>query len=65
MEPKEVLEEVNQYKQKHLSYFSDISMIINEASVFRNRQSLERRHVAPKEFDLTHLWVDLRLNYQS
>ena len=65
MEPEEVLEEVNRHKQKHLSYFPDICMAIDEATVFRNRQHLERKHVVPKEFDLTHLWVDLRQNYQS
>jgi len=65
MEPEEILEEVNRYKQKHLSYFPDISMAVDEASVSRNRQNLERKHVAPKEFDLIHLWVDLRQNYRS
>ena len=65
MEPEEILEEVNRYKQKHLSYFPDISMAVDEASVSRNRQNLERKHVAPKGFDLIHLWVDLRQNYHS
>ena len=64
MEPKGIMEEVNQHKQKHLSHFPDISIVIDEATVFRNRQSLKRRHVAPKEFYLTHLWVDLRQTYR-
>ena len=65
MEPEEVLEEVNRHKHQHLSYFPAICMAIDEATVLQNRQNLERKHVAPKEFDLTHLWVDLRQNYQS
>jgi hypothetical protein len=65
MEPEEILEEVNRYKQKHLSYFPDISMAVDKATVSRNRQNLKRKNVAPKEFGLTHLWVDLRQNYQS
>ncbi len=60
MEPPDILKEVNQYKHKHLTYFPDISMVIKEGTVFRNRQNLKREYVAPKEFDLTHLWVDLR-----
>jgi len=65
MEPTEILKEVNHYKQKHLSYFTDISIVIEKAKVFRNRHNVKRKYVSPKEFDLTHIWVDLRLNYQS
>jgi len=65
MEPEEILEEVNRYKQKHLSYFPDICMTVGEETVFRDRQDLIREHVPPREFSLTHLWVDLRQNYQA
>jgi len=65
MIPTEILKEVNHYKQKHLSYFTDISMVFDQAKVFRNLHNVKRKYVAPKEFDLTHIWVDLRQNYQS
>ncbi len=65
MEPEQILEEVNRHKQKHLPYFPDICMAVDKTTVSRNRQNLKRRHVAPKEFDLIHLWVDLRHNYHS
>jgi len=64
MEPNRILEEVNQHKQKHLSYFPDMCLSDGEEQVFRNRQNLKRKNVAPEKFDLIHLWIDLRQNYQ-
>jgi len=64
MEPNRILEEVNQHKQKHLSYFPDMCLSDGEEQVFRNRQDLKRKNVAPEKFDLIHLWIDLRQNYQ-
>lgn len=64
MEPEEVLEEVNRYKQKFLCCYPAICTDIDVATVFQNRQNLNRRNVLPKKFGLIHLWVDLRQNYQ-
>jgi len=65
MEPNRILEEVNRHKEKHLSYLPDICMPMEKEKVFRYRQSLNRRHVQPREFGLTHCWVDLRQNYKA
>ena len=65
MEPKEILKEVNQYKKKYLSYIADITMAFNRKSIiFSDKQNFQRKNVTPNEFNLTHIWVDIRKNYQ-
>lgn len=60
MKPIEILKEVNHYRQKHLYYFPDVSIVFDKAKVFQNKHNVKRKYIKPKEFDLTHIWVDLR-----
>ncbi|NIM14190.1 MAG: hypothetical protein GTO45_19260 [Candidatus Aminicenantes bacterium] len=65
MTPEEIETEVNGYQKKHLPHYTDINFMFNTITLFRTHQKIERRNVRPVQFELFHLWVDLRNNYQT
>lgn len=66
MKPSEILEEVNEHLRKNCGSVAsvlDFSPVeLDDIEVARTAQSLERDEVAPREFTLHHVWVDLRRN---
>ena len=63
--PKEIETEVNRYQNKHLPGYKDIRFIFDTIILFQTHQEIVRRSVSPEQFELIHLWVDLRDNYQT
>ncbi|MCK4764543.1 MAG: hypothetical protein KAW12_20250 [Candidatus Aminicenantes bacterium] len=65
MSPKEIETEVNGYQEKYLPDYTNITFTFDDEKVSRARQAIERRSVCPEQFELIHLWADLRDNYRS
>jgi len=63
LSPDDIVIQVNGYKKRHLASFPDITFTRNRGHVQQAKQSIIRRHVAPANFHLTHIWADLRHNY--
>ncbi|MCP4157891.1 MAG: hypothetical protein GY757_59830 [bacterium] len=62
MSPEAIVCDVNGYQKEHLSHFPDIEFNFDVKAVFQGLQEIERLHVSPVQFELIHLWVDLRKN---
>lgn len=62
MTPKEIETEVNGYQKKYVPGYTDITFISDTAPLFRAHQEIERKNLFPVQFELIHLWVDLRNN---
>lgn len=60
MTPKSVLTEVNGYQMKSFPANPAIVFKFEVGKLFVSRQFLTRLHVLPEEFELLHLWADLR-----
>jgi hypothetical protein len=65
MIPKEIETEVNGYQRKRLSHCPDIAFTFDERTLFQARQQIQRRSIEPVQFELIHLWVDLRDKYHT
>ena len=65
MTPKEIEAEVNTYQKKYVPGYADISFISDSTMLFQAHQEIERKSVYPIQFELIHLWVDLRNNYRT
>jgi len=65
MTPKEIEAEVNGYQKEYVPGYADITFISDAAPLFQAHQEIERRSVYPAQFELIHLWVDLRENYRA
>jgi hypothetical protein len=63
MTPQEIEAEVNGYQKKHLPICPGITFKFNERTPFLTHQQIQRRSVEPAQFELIHLWVDLRDKY--
>ena len=63
LSPDDIVTEVNGHKKRYLANFPDIIFTWNWGHVHQTRQSITRRHIAPANFHLTHIWADLRHNY--
>jgi len=63
MTPKTIEAEVNSYQKKHLPDNSDIKFKFNSSSLIETIQRFERKNVKPINFELIHLWVELRHCY--
>ena len=64
MEPSEVINEVNGYQSIYLPDNPAISFAYDDNKVFQTSQDLQRKIIAPYDFKLIHIWVDLRRNYK-
>jgi hypothetical protein len=60
MGPGAILTEVNAHREHHMPHLTDITMMINNNTIFRHRQKMQREYVVPKPFSLEHIWIDLR-----
>jgi hypothetical protein len=60
MAPREIETEVNGYKRKYLPDFPDLRFEFEEVPPFQTCQEITRGNVEPVQFELVHLWVDLR-----
>ena len=60
MEPELIVKEVNKYQQIQSLPSPSLSFQFDDQPVFKENQSLDRKNVKPKSFQLIHLWVDLR-----
>jgi hypothetical protein len=63
MTPEEIETEVNGYQKKHLPNYPDITFTFDDRKPFQTYQKIQRRSVEPAQFELIHLWVDLRYKY--
>ena len=52
--------EINKYQKKYLPYCQDISFRFDQKKLFQTCQQIERRNIKPVQFELIHLWIDLR-----
>ena len=60
MEPEQIIYEINNFQKEYLPHYPKLSFQFNTPSVFKEKQNLIRENVNPKNFQLIHLWVDLR-----
>jgi hypothetical protein len=60
MSPKTIEAEVNSYQKNHLPDNSNINFEFNSSLIFKTSQKIKRKNVQPIQFDLIHLWIDLR-----
>ena len=65
MRPEEIESEVNVYQKKHASEYTQIRFLFNTMTLFKTRQDIKRKNVMPSQFELFHLWVDLRNSYKN
>jgi len=66
MTPQNVQVEVNRHKNLKMKHVSDIDFYwTRKTFVWKTRSEFTRKQVQPSQFCLTHIWVDLRQNYQS
>lgn len=65
MTPQKIETEVNGYQKKYLPDYTDITFVFNTITLFQTHQEIERKNVEPVQFELIHLWIDLRNNYQT
>lgn len=65
MTPNEIETEVNSFQKEYLPEWPGIRFDFSVLKVFQTRQETTRRNVKPEEFDLIHIWVDLRNNYRT
>jgi len=64
MTPEEINIEVNNFQSKHLPANAPITFDFNQAIPFQTRQGIKRQNVIPDQFEIIHLWIDLRKSYQ-
>ena len=65
MSPKEIEFEVNDYQKKHEPEYPEIKFAFDTAILFKTIQDIKRKNVMPAQFELIHLWVDLRNCYKN
>jgi hypothetical protein len=65
MTPAEIEKEVNGYQRKHLPDYTHIMIKSDVKVLFQAHQKVYRRNIEPVQFELIHLWVDLRDKYQK
>jgi len=65
MAPEDIRADVNAYQKKILPEYPGIEFDSNEKSILKAHQEIQRRSVLPLEFELFHLWTDLRVKYRS
>jgi len=64
MTPKKIEAEVNDYQKKHLPDNKKFKFTFDAKPLFQTRQDIKRKNVKPDQFELIHLWVDLRNCYR-
>lgn len=64
MTPETILDEVNNYQAEECSQNRAITFAFTKEHVNTTHQILSRTTVKPENFKLTHMWADLRHNYQ-
>lgn len=62
MLPEDILKEVNEYQNKYLKGHSKLKFNFSSGLVFKTQQKITRKNIRPKNFHLSHLWVDLKQN---
>jgi hypothetical protein len=60
MTPEEIESEVNTYQKKHLPEYMGIKFSPESTTLLRAHQYISRKNVTPAQFELIHLWGDLR-----
>jgi hypothetical protein len=64
MSPGTILDEVNNYQKTECPRNHAIAFTFTQEHVNTTHQILNRTTVMPENFKLTHMWADLRHNYQ-
>lgn len=64
MEPQSIVREINDCQTIECPHNPPISFNFTQEHVHSTCQQLQRKNVNPQYFKLTHLWADLRQNYQ-
>jgi hypothetical protein len=65
MEPKTILDEVNHCQKKELPDNPCIKFTFENSRTFQSYQGLKRKTVKPSDFNLIHIWADLRWGYDK
>jgi hypothetical protein len=65
MTPKKIEAEVNAYQKQYLSNCSELKFKFDMSLLFLTCQQIQRKSIEPAQFELIHLWVDLRGEYQT
>jgi len=65
MDPENILKEINGFQTKECPKNKAIASDFIQKHVNSTSQFLQRVNVKPKDFKLTHMWVDFRHNYQK
>jgi hypothetical protein len=66
MTPQAVQAEVNRYKDTKMKHVPDIAFHWKRKTfVWKTRSEFARKQVNPSQFCLTHIWADIRKNYQQ
>ncbi len=65
MTPKKIEAEVKNYQNKHLPGYPELQFHSDAPKVFQAHQHLQRQSVEPAQFELLHLWGDLRERYRT
>ena len=60
MLPEDILKEVNESQRNFLKGYPALKFNFLLRPVFSEQQKIVRKHIIPKNFQLLHLWVDLR-----
>jgi hypothetical protein len=59
MNPKDILQEVNAHQKKLLPDYPYITFDYSSIPLFQTKQTIKRKYVLPKFFELVHLWINL------
>ncbi len=65
MTPKNIEAGVNDYQKKHMRDYREIKFSFDTTPLFQTRQNIKRKYVKSNQFELIHLWVDLRNCYKN
>ena len=60
MEKKQIVCEVNKFQKEIFPDNPELFFEFNDSPVAKEKQSLKRKNVNPEDFQLIHLWADLR-----
>ncbi len=65
MTPTTVLKEVNNHQERLLPAYPCIVFESKPSKLFQAKQNVQRSHVLPRKFVITHLWLNLVGKYQQ
>lgn len=65
MTPEDIENEVNVYQKKHIPENDEIKFSFDTKPLYKSYQNIKRKNVTPIQFELIHLWIDLREKYKN